>query len=131
KLLLFPLFSLTFATASAQAPCYWQQKVDYKMEVSMNAKNYHYIGKQELVYTNNSSDTLRKVYYHLFNNAFQPGSEMDARAQSIKDPDNRMAPKTKVDGQDVRVRRIKNLKPDKKGYLNIANFKQNGAVATE
>jgi hypothetical protein len=53
-------------------------------------ENYQYKGKQELVYSNNSSDTLKKVYYHLFNNAFQPGSEMDARLHSIKDPDGRM-----------------------------------------
>jgi hypothetical protein len=59
-------------------------------------KNYQYKGKQELVYSNNSSDTLKKVYYHLFNNAFQPGSEMDARLHSIKDPDGRMVNKVKV-----------------------------------
>src|SRR6478609_2072363 len=115
--LLLSIFSLAFGAASAQAPCYWQQKVDYKMEVSMNVKNYHYIGKQELVYANNSSDTLRKVYYHLYNNAFQPGSEMDARLQTIKDPDARMVNKIKVDGKDVRISRIKNLKPEEIGYL--------------
>jgi hypothetical protein len=43
------------------------------------------------------SDTLRKVYYHLFNNAFQPGSEMDARLHTIKDPDARMVNKVMVD----------------------------------
>jgi hypothetical protein len=55
------------------------------MDVVMDVKNYQYKGTQELVYTNNSPDTLRKVYYHLFNNAFQP-SEMDARLHTIKDP---------------------------------------------
>jgi hypothetical protein len=43
-------------------------------------------GKQE-VYTNNSSN-LKKGVLSLFNNAFQPGSEM--RDYSIKDPDGRM-----------------------------------------
>src|SRR6478752_7590284 len=75
KALVLSLISLAFGTASAQTSCYWQQHVDYKMEVDMNVKNYHYTGKQELVYTNNSPDTLRKVYYHLFNNAFQPGAK--------------------------------------------------------
>jgi hypothetical protein len=64
-------------------------------------ENYQYKGKQELVY--NTSDTLKKVYYHLFNNAFQPGSEMDARLHSIKDPDGRMVNKVKVDGKEVKV----------------------------
>lgn len=126
--LFISLFSIAFGSvALAQNPGYWQQKVDYKMEVNMNVKNYRYVGKQELVYTNNSPDTLRKVYYHLYNNAFQPGSEMDARLQSIKDPDKRMVSKTQVDGKDVKISRIKNLKPDEIGYLKINNLKQDGA----
>jgi hypothetical protein len=73
-------------------------------------KTYQYKGKQELVYTNNSPDTLRKVYYHLFNNAFQPA---DARIQSIKDPDGRMVSKKKVGDKEIKESRIKNLKPTK------------------
>ena len=92
-------------TLFAQNSNYWQQHVDYKMEVSIDVKSSQYQGKQELVYTNNSSDTLKKVYYHLFNNAFQPGSEMDARIQSIKDPDGRMVHKIKVGDTEVKESR--------------------------
>ena len=100
------------------------------MEVSMNVETYQYKGKQKLVYTNNSADTLRRVYYHLYNNAFQPGSEMDIRSQSIADPDARFIKKTKdADGKEVRESRIANLKPDEIGYLRISNFKQDGASA--
>jgi hypothetical protein len=113
----------------AQNTSYWQQHVDYKMDVKMDVKTYQYKGKQELVYTNNSPDTLRKVYYHLFNNAFQPGSEMDARIQSIKDPDARMVHKIKVGNTEVKESRIKNLKPNEIGYLHVANFKQDGQTA--
>ena len=113
----------------AQSSTYWQQHVDYKMDVVMDVKNYQYKGTQELVYTNNSSDTLRKVYYHLFNNAFQPGSEMDARLHTIKDPDARMVNKVTVDGKDAKVSRIEGLKPNQIGFLKIANFKQDGLVA--
>ena len=130
KLLLLSVITLNFSTLFAQSSTYWQQHVDYKMDVAMDVKNYQYKGKQELVYTNNSPDTLKKVYYHLFNNAFQPGSEMDARIQSIKDPDARMVNKIKVDGKDVKESRIKTLKPNEIGYLNITNFKQDGIVAS-
>jgi hypothetical protein len=64
----------------------------------------------------------------LFNNAFQPGSEMDARLHSIKDPDGRMVNKVKVDGKEVRLV-VSGLKPDEIGYLKISNFKQDGVVA--
>jgi hypothetical protein len=122
KVLLLSIISLSFGSLLAQSSTYWQQHADYKMDVVMNVKNYQYKGKQELVYTNNSSDTLGRVFYHLYNNAFQPGSEMDARLQNIKDPDARMVNKRKES-------RIKTLKPDEIGYLKISNFKQDGVIA--
>ncbi len=115
-----------FGTVSAQKAGYWQQQVDYKMNVSMDVKNYQYKGKQELVYTNNSPDTLKKVFYHLYNNAFQPNTEMDMRLRTIKDPDKRMVIKSTVDGKEVKESRLKNLKKEEIGYLHVSNFKQNG-----
>ena len=127
---LFLIATFSFGLAGiAQNTSYWQQHVDYKMDVKMDVKSYQYKGKQELVYTNNSPDTLRKVYYHLFNNAFQPGSEMDARIQSIKDPDGRMVHKIKVGDTEVKESRIKTLKPNEIGYLHVSNFKQDGQTA--
>jgi hypothetical protein len=110
-------------------PGYWQQHVDYKIDVTMDVKTYQYKGKQTLVYTNNSPDTLRRVYYHLFNNAFQPGSAMDARIKSIVDPDRRMFKKVKVEGKESKESRIATLKPNEIGYRKISNLKQDGLVA--
>jgi len=130
KIILLSFLSLGLNTAFAQSAPYWQQHVDYKMEVSMDVKNYQYKGKQELVYTNNSPDTLKKVFYHLFSNAFQPGSEMDARLHSIKDPDGRMVNKVKgADGKETKQSRIETLKPNEIGFLKITNFKQDGVIA--
>ena len=112
----------------SQNTSYWQQKVDYKMEVSFNVKNYQYTGKQELVYTNNSPDTLKKVYYHLYNNAFQPNSEMDCRLKSIKDPDARMVNKIKIGDKINNESRIAKLQPNEIGFLHISNCKQNGLI---
>jgi Peptidase family M1 domain len=130
KLLLFSFFSFfeMFAQNNPN-PGYWQQHVDYKMEVSMDVKTYQYKGKQTLVYTNNSPDTLKKVFFHLFNNAFQPNSAMDARLKSIVDPDGRMVNKVKLDGKDVKESRIAALKPNEIGYLNVSNLKQDGLDA--
>lgn len=130
KIILLSFLSFGFQTSFAQNTSYWQQHADYKMEVSMDVKNYQYKGKQELVYSNNSSDTLKKVYYHLFFNAFQPGSEMDARLHFIKDPDGRMVTKVKgADGKDIKQSRIETLKPNEIGFLKITNFKQDGVTA--
>jgi hypothetical protein len=129
SLSLITLLSFVSTMAWSQSTQYWQQNVDYKMNVTVDAKAYQYKGNQELVYTNNSPDTLKRVFYHLYNNAFQPGSEMDARIQSIADPDRRMINKIKVDGKDVKESRISKLKPNEIGYLKISNFKQDGVAA--
>lgn len=123
KFLLLSIISIGFANAQNG---YWQQHADYKMDVSMDVKTYRYKGNQQLVYTNNSPDTLRQVFYHLYNNAFQPGSEMDMRLQHIPDPDGRMVNKKLFNGKDFKESRIKTLKPDEIGYLKPTNLKQDG-----
>ena len=109
--------ALSFAQSTTG---YWQQEVDYKMEIDMDVKTFRYDGTQELTYTNHSPDTLNRVFYHLYFNAFQPGSEMDARLQSIQDPDGRMMANGKS--------RIADLGPDQIGFLKVKSLKQNGAA---
>lgn len=128
-LLLAVLASSAVFAQNNPNPGYWQQHVDYKMDVNMDVKTFKYTGKQELVYTNNSPDTLTRVFYHLYPNAFQPGSEMDARLKTISDPDKRMVKSFKSGDKTVKESRISSLKPDEIGYLNITNFKQDGASA--
>ena len=96
--------------------CYWQQKVDYTMDIDMNVNNYQYKGVQKLVYTNNSPDVLNRVFYHLYFNAFQPGSQMDVRSLNIQDPDGRVRD------------RISKLKPNEIGYIKVNALKQNGTA---
>lgn len=92
---------------------YWQQHVDYTMNIDMDVNTFQYTGDQELVYTNNSPDTLKKVFYHLYFNAFQPGSEMDVRSRTIADPDQRVKD------------RISKLTPEEQGYLRVNSLTQN------
>ncbi len=97
---------------------YWQQHVDYKMEIDMDVNTFQYQGKQTLVYTNNSPDVLDKVFYHLYFNAFQPGSEMDVRSRTIEDPDRRVGD------------RISKLKPNEIGYIKVTSLKQDGTAVS-
>lgn len=99
-------------------PGYWQQHVDYTMDIDMDVNTYQYKGKQKLVYKNNSPDELTHVYYHLYFNAFQPNSQMDVRSLNIKDPDRRVGS------------RISQLKPDEIGYIKVNSLKQNGRAVS-
>jgi Peptidase family M1 domain len=101
---------------------YWQQRVKYAMDINMNVETNRFTGKQKLEYWNNSPDTLTRVFYHLYFNAFQPNSMMDTRSR-------RQGSIQVGRGQDwdPRVRdRILNLKPDEIGYQKILSLKMNG-----
>jgi len=104
---------------------YWQQHVDYTMDVNVDVKNYQYTGTQKLVYTNNSPDVLNKVFFHLYLNAFQPESEMDARLQAIVDPDYRMVNNLGTYTNPKFKSRISTLKPNEIGYLKVESLQQN------
>jgi hypothetical protein len=120
--------TFTFAQKSPN-PGYWQQQADYKMELEMDVKTFQYKGNQTVTYTNNSGDTLRTVYFHLYPNAFQPGSAMDIRLQTITDPDKRMIKSFKVGDKETKESRISTLTPNQIGFLKITNFKQDGVAA--
>lgn len=100
---------------SAQAPeDRWQQAANYTMDIKMDVNKHQYAGTQKLVYTNNSPDQLNKVFYHLYFNAFQPGSMMDIRSRTIQDADDRVAA------------RIKDLDQGEIGFIKIKSLKQDG-----
>src|SRR5687767_9631831 len=80
KCFLLVTCSILLINANAQADR-WQQRVKYKMNIDMNVQTNRFNGKQKLEYWNNSPDTLTRVYYHLYFNAFQPGSMMDTRSR--------------------------------------------------
>ena len=83
------LLATTLTSALGQYPG-WQQAVSYDMEVTLDTASHQYQGVARVTYKNNSPETLDKVFWHLFFNAFQPGSMMDVRSRTIEDPDRRV-----------------------------------------
>lgn len=115
------LFSLPPMHSIAQ-PDRWQQRVRYRMDVDMDVRTNRFTGKQVLDYWNNSPDTLKVLYYHLYWNAFQPGSMMDVRSREL----GRKSPRGRADW-DGRVRdRISKLSPEEIGYQRVRSLKLNG-----
>ena len=80
----------------------------------MDVATNRFVGSQTLQYQNNSPDTLDRVFYHLYFNAFQPGSMMDVRSRTIADPDRRVGD------------RILHLSKDEIGYQRVVSLQQDG-----
>ena len=93
---------------------YWQQRVEYQININFDYEKHQFLGDQNLIYYNNSEDTITKVFFHLYFNAFQPGSMMDVRSRSLPDPDRRV------------MDRISKLNEDEIGFHEIKKIQQNG-----
>ncbi|MDH5828310.1 M1 family metallopeptidase [Sphingobacterium faecium] len=113
-------------TATAQRKGYWQQTVDYKIDIDVNEKTYQYNGNMQLKYSNNSGQSLKKVYFHLYFNAFQPGSMMDNRLANIADPDKRMTTNLGTKDKPKYQSRIATLTAKQIGYQKIKSLTMNG-----
>ena len=111
RILFFLIGLFVLQVGSAQ---YWQQAVDYTMEITLDTETALYNGTQKLVYTNNSPETLKNVFYHLYFNAFKPGSEMAVRLKNAADKNRRF--KISVDS----------LTQDQQGYLKVSGLTQDG-----
>jgi hypothetical protein len=79
------LFLFFVSNAIAQPGDYWQQHVSYTISGTLIDSIHSFDGKLSVVYTNNSPDTLHEVWFHLYYNAFQPGSMMYERAKALND----------------------------------------------
>jgi len=121
---------LALALSAQAQDNHWQQQADYQMNVTMNVKNFQYKGVQKVTYINNSPDTLTTVFFHLYFNAFQPNSEMDANLQTLPDPDGRMATNVGTPQRPIYESRIAKLTPDEIGYLRVKKVTQDGVPAT-
>ena len=127
KYVFIVLFFFVGTQVMAQ-PDRWQQKIKYQISVDMNVENNRFNGKEKIDYWNNSPDTLTRIFFHLYWNAFQPGSMMDIRSQEL----GKTVLGTNKKGDPVydwddRVRdRISKLQPDEIGYQNIKSITING-----
>ncbi len=114
-MLMYKFFSLLISfIVSFNSYSYWQQRVEYKIRIDFDHKNHQFSGKQNLKYFNNSNDTINKVFFHLYFNAFQPGSMMDVRSRSLPDPDRRV------------MDRISKLNKNEIGFHEINKIQQDG-----
>ena len=112
KKLLFVTILLISQFALSQKN-YWQQHVDYKMVIDVDVEKHTYIGTQRLVFTNNSPDKLDRVFYHLYFNAFKPGTDLEQNSRYSTDDSRTMSNNIlMLDEKDWGDVQIKSLKQD-------------------
>lgn len=107
---------------------YWQQRIKYVMDVNLDVNTNKLTGKQTITYTNNSPDTLSKIFVHLFWNAFVPNSMMDINSRSTENLSlGRASDGSEITDFDHRFKkRIIDLSPAEQGSCTVVKFTVNG-----
>ena len=106
------LILVLFALQAQTPPPYWQQRVVYEINARLDEPTFTLRGDQRLKYINHSPDTLHTISFHLYLNAFRPGSrwsdadsiEQHRRFNDLTDPNygfNHVSNVT-INGVDVR-----------------------------
>ena len=111
--MLLPLLILASLQQAGTGPApYWQQRVAYEIDASLDESRGVLSGTQRLRYRNNSPDTLRTLSFHLYLNAFRPGS--------------RWAAADSVEGR----RRFNDLEDPNYGFNHVRNVRIQGSPVT-
>lgn len=58
---------------------YWQNTASYQLKVDFNPRSRELKGQLELVYLNNSPDTLRQLWFKLYPNLYQKGGNVKTK----------------------------------------------------
>jgi Peptidase family M1 domain len=119
---LLSLMLLGFIVVNAQADR-WQQHISYNIKAALDVTSNIVKGTEDIIYDNNSTDTLRKVYFHLYWNAFQPNSSMDIRSRELGKNMLTNRRGEQVQDWDARVKdRIQKLSPSEIGYQKVSQI---------
>ncbi|MDB5252855.1 MAG: family metallopeptidase [Flaviaesturariibacter sp.] len=90
----------------------WQQQADYTIDVTLDPSTKTLDGFEKIVYRNNSPDTLRFIWFHLWPNAYK--NDRTAFSDGL------------LQGGDTR---FYFSGKEQRGYINRLDFRVNGAAA--
>jgi hypothetical protein len=82
---------------------YWQNSSEYKIQVEVDPFTYLIKGSEEIVYYNNSPDTLKRIILRLYPNIFKKGSARDYAMSPEAVTDGVAVTKISIDGRSINL----------------------------
>lgn len=110
KQILFAVFCFLISKSYSQN--YFQQRVDYKIDVKLDDVKHELTASETIVYTNNSTSDLAYIYFHLWPNAYKDLNTAFAK-QLLENGDSKFY----------------FSKDEDKGYIDQLDFRVNGTSA--
>ncbi|MGB3076322.1 MAG: M1 family peptidase, partial [Chitinophagales bacterium] len=72
---------ISSALYAQKTKAYWQQEVNYNIQVTLNDSTHFLTGTISIEYINHSPDTLRYIWFHLWPNAYKNNSTAFAKQE--------------------------------------------------
>ncbi|KAA9338368.1 M1 family metallopeptidase [Hymenobacter busanensis] len=107
-----PLASLAQTPAPSSNRPYFQQEVNYSIDVALDDQQHVLTGREEMQYVNNSPDALPFIWVHLWPNAYRDNNTAFARQQ-----------------RQLGKRKFEFASAQERGYIDQLDFKVNGQPA--
>jgi len=107
------LFVFVLLSSAVSAQSYFQQEVNYKINVTLNDNKHELSAFENIEYINNSPNTLNEIYMHLWPNAYKNNSTAMAK-QLLESGDTKFYYST----------------PQERGYIDSLDFKVNDKTVT-
>ncbi|MBD0376202.1 MAG: M1 family metallopeptidase [Flavisolibacter sp.] len=112
KIFLFFFSLCLLSIAYCQLPDYWQQQVNYTIDVTLNDQANTLDAFEKITYYNNSPDTLTYIWFHIWPNAYK-NDRTAFSDQMLENGSTRFYFSSK----------------EERGYINRLDFKVNGINA--
>ena len=80
------ILSLLLLSTTVFSQGYFQQEVNYKIDVELNDEDHTLSGFEEFEYINNSTTAMDKIYVHIWPNAYK--NNKTALAKQLYDQNN-------------------------------------------
>ncbi|QNP50822.1 M1 family metallopeptidase [Hymenobacter qilianensis] len=104
---------LALSAQSTSPGSYWQQEVNYSIDVTLDDRHHTLTAQEEIQYTNNSPDQLTFIWFHLWPNAYRDNTTAFAKQQLRNGS-----------------RKFQFAPQDQRGFIDQLDFKVNGQPAT-
>ena len=107
---------------------YFQNTSDYTIKVEIEPETRNVKGKETIIYKNNSPDTLKKIYFRMYQDLYRPTTSRDRAITLNELTDGILLYSLKVNGREIHEANISRNETTMIAFLDAAILPSSAAI---